>query len=144
MLVSSVLKTKGASVITVDPDQVIWSVLRRYQRHGVGALVVTDDDGKLIGMLSERDLVNGLAAKGKDFLDLRVADVMSTRIPTCEPSDTITNVMAVMTDRRTRHLPVLDRGRLCGLISIGDVVKARLGDVELENQILRDLARSHR
>lgn len=144
MLVRDVLKSKGTTVVTVGPDELIWSVLRRYRRHGIGALVVTDENGDLLGLLSERDLVNGLTTRGKALLELRVRDVMSTSVPTCRPTDSVGHVMAMMTDHRTRHLPVMVSGQLEGLISIGDAVKARLGDVELENKVLRDLARTHR
>ena len=143
MLVSQILDAKGHDVVTVGPDQPIWAVLRSFRLHGIGAMVVVDDDRHLLGLLSERDIVNGLVARGKQLVDMTVRDVMSSRVPTCEPSESISSIMRTMTDRRARHLPVIADGRLQGIISIGDVVKARLDDVELENQVLRDLVRSH-
>lgn len=143
MMVKEVLKRKGTTVVTVGPEEGIWAVLRRFRMHGIGALVVVDDQDRLLGLLTERDLVNGLVARGKHLLDLRVRDAMSTAVPTCRSSDSVGKVMVMMTDQRTRHLPVIDDGELCGIISIGDVVKARLDDVELENKVLRDMARAH-
>lgn len=144
MLVSDVLDRKGDGVISVGPDQAIWAVLRKFQINQVGALVVTDDDGELLGVLSERDLVNGLLLRGRHILDMSVRETMSTNVPTCAPGDSVAKVMQTMTERRTRHLPVLEIGELRGLISIGDVVKARLDDVALENKVLRDMSRAHR
>ncbi|MGF1596016.1 MAG: CBS domain-containing protein [Acidimicrobiales bacterium] len=142
MRVNDVLKTKTSGVITARSDEIIWTVLVRYRRHQVGTLVVVDDDGGLVGLLSERDLVNGLLNWGKGLLDLPVGRVMSTRVATCGPDDPVGRVMTLMTERRTRHLPVIENGRVRDIISIGDVVKARLNDVELENRILRDMTRS--
>ena len=143
MLVSQILEAKGHDVVTVGPDQPIWAVLRSFRLHGIGALVVVGEDGVLLGLLGERDIVNGLTTRGKKILDLTVREVMSTSVPTCAPSDSITASMRTMTDKRARHLPVVEAGKLCGLVSIGDVVKARLDDFELENRVLRDMARSH-
>jgi CBS domain-containing protein len=103
---------------------------------------VTDADGNLLGILSERDLVDGLLIWGRRMLDLRVQDAMTTAVPTCAPGDSVARVMRLMTDQRTRHLPVVEGGVVAGLISIGDVVKARLDDVELENKVLRGIARA--
>lgn len=144
MLVSDVLRAKGDGVISVSPDQAIWAVLRKFQINQVGALVVTNDDGELLGVLSERDLVNGLLTAGRHLLDLSVKEVMSTEVPTCAPTDSVAEVMQTMTECRTRHLPVLENEWLRGLISIGDVVKARLDDAALENRVLRDISRAHR
>lgn len=144
MSVRDVLDRKGDGVISVGPDQAIWAVLRKFQINQVGALVVTNNDGELLGILSERDLVNGLLSRGQHLLNMSVGETMSTNVPTCAPDDSLADVMQTMTERRTRHLPVLERGRLRGLISIGDVVKARLDDVALENRILRDISRGHR
>lgn len=144
MKVSQVLKSKGAGVITVGPDEAIGSVLRRYGVHHIGALVVVDDADHLLGVLGERDLVNGLISKGKRLLDLSVQEVMSKGGPTCGPDDSVRQAMELMTDHRTRHIPVLDGDRLAGLISIGDAVKALLEDAEVEARILRDMARARR
>ena len=142
MRVSQVLKGKGGGLIKAAPDERVWAVLRRFQTHGIGTLVVTDDDGRLLGTLGERDVILGLATKGKNLLDFTVGDVMATDVPTCTPDDAIGQVEQLMTARRTRHIPVIDGDTVIGVISVGDVVKARLDDDELENRILRDLARA--
>ena len=141
MRVSQVMKGKGGGVITATPDERVWAVLRRFQTHGIGTLIVTDDEGRLRGTLGERDVIHGLATKGKNLLDFTVGDVMVTDVPTCIPDDAIGSVEQLMTDKRRRHIPVVDGDRVIGVISIGDVVKARLDDDELENRILRDMAR---
>ena len=124
MTVKQILGAKGDLVVTVDPDEVIHIALRKFRMHQIGALVVTDADGHLLGVLSERDLVNGLLASGKRLLDLPVKEVMASAVPTCAPKDSVASVMRTMTNRRTRHLPVIEGGVVAGLISIGDVVKS--------------------
>lgn len=144
MLAKEILKGKSSSVITARPDEKVWSVLRRFQTHGVGALVITDDQGHLVGLLSERDLVIGMATRGKHLFDVEVREVMSKQVPTCRPGESVVQIMQAMTDRRSRQLPVIDEeDRLIGIISLGDVVKARLEDVDLENKVLRDMTRVH-
>jgi CBS domain-containing protein len=142
MTVQQILETKGTTVVTADPDEVIRVALRKFRLHKIGALVVTDADGRLLGTLSERDIVDGLLIWGRRALEVRVEDAMATAVPTCSPRDSVAWVMRTMTDQRTRHLPVIEGGVVAGLISIGDVVKARLDDVELENKVLRDMARA--
>ena len=141
MRVSQVMKSKGGGLIKAAPDERVWAVLRRFQTYGIGTLVVTDDQGRLLGTLGERDVIHGLATKGKNLLDFTVGDVMVTDVPTCTSEDAIGQVEQMMTDRRTRHIPVVDGQTVIGVISIGDVVKARLDDDELERRILRDMAR---
>jgi CBS domain-containing protein len=136
--VRDVLKSKGSEVETTPPDDSIVMVVHRLTMLGIGALVVSGDGERVDGVISERDLVRGLARHGARLLDLRVRDVMSRAVPVCRPDDTIKHVMAEMTRTRSRHLPVVDGERLCGLISIGDVVKNRLEEVELEATVLRD------
>jgi CBS domain-containing protein len=142
MTVQQILDAKGSTVFTVDPDEAIHLALRMFRSHKIGALVVTDADGRLLGTLTERDVVNGLLTWGRRLLDRRVEEAMDTAVPTCSPRDSVAWVMQTMTDQRTRHLPVIEGGVVAGLISIGDVVKARLGDIELENKVLRDIARA--
>jgi CBS domain-containing protein len=112
--------------------------IHRLMSAGVGALVVSDDGEAVEGTLSERDVVWALSRKGGGALDLRVADCMTRGGPVCAPETLIQDAMAEMTRRRQRHLPVLRDGKLCGLISLGDVVKNRLDELELETNILRD------
>lgn len=142
MVVSEILSGKGAGVITATSDQAVWAVLRKFRTHGIGAVVVTDADGHLLGLFTERDVVNGLLAQGKRLLDKPVREVMSTAVHTCAPDDSVAHVMQVMTERRTRHLPVLEDGELVGIISIGDLVKLRNDELEYENRILRDITRA--
>ena len=112
---------------------------------GIGALVVSADDRTVKGTISERDVVRGLNKHGAAVLDLRAADVMSRNPPTCSSGDSLQHVMAEMTRTRHRHVPDLDdEGNLCGIVSIGDVVKYRLDEMELETSVLRDAYRAHR
>ena len=104
----------------------------------IGALVVTDDDLHPIGIVSERDIVRGLADKGGEFLDCTLADCMASPVVTCAPGDTDREIMALMTDRRFRHLPVLDGGDLVDIVSIGDVVKSRIDGIAAEAEALKD------
>ena len=105
----------------------------------VGALIVSNDDKTILGMISERDIVQGFAAHGAALPDMRVDELMSRGVPTCARDDTVTKVMAQMTRDRVRYLPVVEGGRMVGIISIGDVVKCRLGEIELETNVLRDV-----
>lgn len=139
MKVESILKAKGHEVQTTGPDTDIQIVLHKLAALGIGSLVVSPDGRRLEGMISERDVVLGLNRHGKRFLDLKVGDVMSRNGPTCSPDDTLRDVMAVMTRTRHRHLPVIDGdGLLCGMVSVGDVVKYRLDEMEMETSVLRD------
>ncbi len=104
----------------------------------IGALVVSADDTKVLGIISERDIVIGLADHGAGFLEMRVDELMTRDVITCAPTDRTGQLMAKMTDRRIRHLPVIDSGALCGIVSIGDVVKVRLDEIESEANALRD------
>ncbi len=142
MRVSQVLKGKGGGLIKAGPSERVWAVLRRFQTNGIGTLIVTDDNGRLLGTLGERDVIHALATKGKNVLDFTVADVMATDVPTCTPDDAVGRVEQLITDHRTRHIPVVDGQTVVGVVSIGDVVKARLDDDELERRILRDMARA--
>lgn len=145
MKVEELLETKGSQVIRVRPDIPLWGALGKFRSHEIGALVVSEMPGTIDGMLSERDVVAGLLRHGAGLLDLTVRDVMSDDVPLCAPDDTIATVMQIMTTRRTRHLPVVDDGGgLRGIVSIGDVVKARLDEADLENRVLRDLHASRR
>lgn len=139
MQVSGILDHKGHEVRSVAPDTPISVALDRMAASGVGCLVVLHADGRIGGILSERDVVRGLAHHGDGFLRLRALDAATRAPSTCRLDDDVTSVMVRMTQTRQRHLPVLDdSGRLAGLISIGDVVKSRLGDLELTTNVLRD------
>ncbi|MAL77662.1 MAG: inosine-5-monophosphate dehydrogenase [Sneathiella sp.] len=138
MNVASILKVKGRDVITVSSTDSISVVAAILGQRRIGAVLVVDDEGRLQGLLSERDIVRALAESGGSCLDFRVQDLMTTNLVTIGPADTIDRVMALMTEKRIRHLPVLEEGKLVGFISIGDVVKSRIDEVEREAAALRD------
>ena len=144
MKVESILESKGHDVQTVVSDLSLVLAIHQLSTKGIGALVVSDDGRGVNGLLSEREVVRGLAKHGAGLLDLRVRDVMARSVPVCSSQDTIRAAMAEMTRSRNRHLPVVDGGVLAGLISIGDVVKHRLEELELEALVLRDAALRHR
>ena len=139
MNVQSILGAKGADVATVDQTASLADAAARLRDLGIGALVVSDDGATIDGILSERDIVRALAAHGASALGRTVGSVMSTDVVTCACGDSVDALMASMTQRRIRHLPVVDDARaLVGIVSIGDVVKARLGQLEHENAALAD------
>ncbi|WP_339633719.1 CBS domain-containing protein [uncultured Sneathiella sp.] len=138
MNVAGILKVKGSDIITASPSDSIEAVANILGEKRIGAVLVVDESGKLCGVLSERDIVRGLSESGNGCLQLAAADLMTSDLVTTTPSDTIDSVMALMTERRIRHLPVLDEGQLAGFISIGDIVKSRMDEVEREAAALRD------
>lgn len=142
MNVESILKIKGREVETVRPDTSVVVALHKLTTGGIGALVVSRDGQRIEGMVSERDVVRGLNRHGARLMDMTVGDVMSRQGPVCAPEDSLQSVMAEMTRSRNRHLPVISGGRLAGIVSIGDVVKHRLADMELETNVLRDSYRA--
>ena len=138
MKVYDVLRAKGPAVETIRPDAKVLIAVHRMRMQNVGALVVSRDGEKVEGVLSERDVVRGLTRHGGELLDMSVVAVMSRSVPVCSPGDSLATVMDQMTRTRNRHVPVVDAaGRLCGIVSIGDVVKHRLEDMELEATVLR-------
>ena len=136
--IGRVLKAKGSLVFTTTPETSIPDVCSKMRMHNVGALVVSRDGGHLDGMISERDIVLGIAHYGEKVFRQTAGQLMTRSVYTCTPSDTIQHAMEVMTNHRVRHLPVVEGGVLAGLISIGDVVKDRLKELELETNVLRD------
>ncbi len=138
MKVSDILGAKGSGVTTIRPEAAISTVVRRLKLEGIGALVVSENGTEVVGIISERDVVRGLADHGTELLEMRVIDLMTSPVKTCTLEANIKDVMAVMTRSRIRHLPVVETGALIGIISIGDVVKNRLEEVELEADVLRD------
>lgn len=138
MIVDVLLKAKGRAVEMIGPNASVASAVGRMDRLGIGSLVVSADGVSIEGILSERDVVSGLAAYGTGLLDLRVGDVMSTPVTTCTPMTSIHELMATMTAERRRHVPVTEGGCLAGVVSIGDVVKARLEELEAEARLLRE------
>ena len=138
MKVATIIQSKGDRVVTTRPDSKLGAVVARLKAEGIGAMVVSEDGVKIAGLVSERDIVHALAVHGDGVLDLPVAQVMTRSVVTCTPDDSVKHVMALMTRRRVRHLPVVQGGRFTAIISIGDVVKNRLDDLELEANVLRD------
>jgi len=146
MHVAAILDQKGHEVKVVSPDTPVPVALHRMASLGVGCLVVVDHDGHATAVLSERDIVRGIDRRGDAFLRLHVRDVAPHgTLATCSPDDDVYAVMARMTQSRQRHLPVVTaNGDLAGLVSIGDLVKSRLGDLELQTSVLRDAYVAHR
>jgi CBS domain-containing protein len=124
--------------VTIAPDETVARALSVLEAHEIGALVVSADRVRAQGILSERDIVRGLALRGPELLEAKVSEVMTSEVYTCEPGDTVAELMSQMTERRIRHLPVVVDGKLNGIVSIGDVVKNRLGEVESETEALRE------
>lgn len=137
MNVETILRNKGSWVATIRPDATIEEAIDMLNRERIGALVVSEDGTSVDGVLSERDIVIALAKDGAELLRRSVDEVMTRSVITCNPSDSVGELMAEMTNRRIRHLPVVRDGRLCGIVSIGDVVKNRLDEVEFEANSLR-------
>lgn len=140
MRVADMLRDKGSAVLTVRPTETIQAVAKRLHQDGVGAMIVTSDGATLEGVITERDVVIGVAVHGKKFHALPASALMNTAVVTCSPESSLTEVAKVMTERRLRHLPVKDGKRLVGVISIGDVLKHRLEECRLETRVLRDIA----
>ena len=138
MKVTSILKIKGDVVVTVRPEATIATIVRELTAKSIGAVVVSEDGVNLLGLVSERDIVQALRVYGTRTLDLLASDIMVRRPVTCQLDDSVTRVMAEMTRHRVRHLPVTEGGRLHGIVSIGDVVKHRLDELETEANILRE------
>ncbi|HEU0071471.1 MAG TPA: CBS domain-containing protein [Alphaproteobacteria bacterium] len=138
MQVMQILKDKGADVVTMFADETIAEAARVLRERRIGAVVVTGPRGELQGILSERDVVRCLAQRGADVMEDRVGSVMTSPVITCEPDTSLEDLMRLMTHRRIRHLPVVRGGRLAGIISIGDVVRFRLMELESETETLRE------
>lgn len=136
MRVADIIRQKGDEVGTVPPHASIADAVAQLKALGVGAVVVSDDGSSLAGILSERDVVRRLAEDGASVLDRRVDEIMTSDVVTCGLDDTLADLMSVMTERRIRHIPVLEGSALGGLVSIGDVVKGRLEELEDERRHL--------
>ena len=137
MDVETILRNKGPAVATIRPDETVGAAIKALVSGNIGALVASQDGGTVDGIISERDIVHALARHGVALLALSVAEVMTRSVVTCDPTESVAELMAEMTNRRIRHLPVVRDGRLCGIVSIGDVVKNRLDEIEYEARSLR-------
>jgi CBS domain-containing protein len=148
VLIDHILQRKGSDVVTITAGEPVTRAVDTLREHNVGALVVTGEPdapgapggphGAVVGVISERDIVRALATDGAAVLGRSVGDLMSTEVTTCGPRATVNELMKVMTERRIRHIPVLDDRRLVGIVSIGDVVKSRIGELEDERESLHD------
>ncbi len=139
MKVREILRTKGDQVETIAANEPVSRAIQALTKMRIGALVVSPDGEKVDGLLSERDIVRGLARYGARLVEMSVKDVMSREVPTCSPDDDVTMVMSEITHRRQRHMPVVQDDRLQGIVSIGDVLKSRLDDLELQAAVMRDI-----
>ena len=138
MQVAAILARKGADVFTIEPDATVAVAIAQLTDHRVGALVVSHDGAAVAGIVSERDVVRRLAELGPDALEQPVSSVMTADVVTSATGTTTEELMTIVTERRIRHVPVVDDARLCGLVSIGDIVAARVRELEDEAQLLHD------
>lgn len=138
MTIQAILNSKGTQVETALPTETIATIVDRLRAKKIGALVVSTDGSTVSGIISERDIIRVLSERGNDALDRQVQDVMTRNVVSAKAGDSVRDVMEIMTERRIRHLPVVEDGVLKGIISIGDVVKVRLEQVESEAHALRD------
>jgi len=137
MTVKAILDSKGHDVLTLGPNEKLSDAIRILAENRVGALVITNGDRKIVGILSERDIVRVVAKLGAGALDLTVREAMTPKVKICNENHTVNEIMEIMTTGRFRHLPVEKDGQLFGIISIGDVVKRRIEDVEREAEEIR-------
>jgi CBS domain-containing protein len=136
MRIADVLRSKGGEVMTINPDATVTELLDGLASHNIGAMVVVGPDG-LAGIVSERDIVRRLHAHGASVLSRPVSEIMTPVVSTCSKSDTVDSLTMLMTENRVRHVPVLENGKLIGIVSIGDVVKTRMEELEAEHEQLQ-------
>lgn len=144
MKIENILKAKGGNVETISPDAPLSMAIDRLVTAGIGALVVSSDGETVLGLIAEGDVLLALSRRGAAALDQHVSDVMSQGMSTTTVEAPLAEVMVEMTRRRQRHLPVLEHGKLVGIVSVGDLVKNRLDELELESNVMRDAYVAHR
>ena len=137
MIIADLLRLRNDDVFKIKSTDCIADAANELTKKKIGVLLVEDDSGKIVGILSERDIVGGMGPHGADLHDVAVSELMTTNIVKCAPKDTVLEAMAMMTDRRIRHLPVFDGDDLAGLISVGDLVKCRISEVQAEAEAMR-------
>ena len=142
MKLAELLKAKQKEIAKISQDSTIAEAANTFAERKIGALLVDDQDSAIVGILSERDIVRGMSQHGTSLHDLKVSELMTTNLIRCAPGDTVNEAMAMMTDRRIRHLPVFDDEQLVGFISIGDLVKCRMMEVQSEAEALRQYINS--
>jgi CBS domain-containing protein len=136
MRIADVLRTKGSTVATAEPETTVTELLAALAEHNIGAMVVLAVDGTVVGIVSERDVVRRLNERGAVLLDRPVSEIMTHEVFTCQPDDSVDSLTVLMTERRIRHVPVVTNGKLVGIVSIGDVVKSRIKKLEEDQQQL--------
>ncbi|WP_454746076.1 CBS domain-containing protein [Ciceribacter selenitireducens] len=135
--VRSILEVKGRDVVTIGPNVTLAEAARTLDEHKIGAVVVVGMENRIVGIFTERDLVRSIARSGASGLDQPVSAMMTANVYRCNEASTVNELMEVMSSRRFRHVPVEENGRLCGIISIGDVVKSRIREVETEAEQIK-------
>ena len=138
MNAATVLKFKGGGVFTTTANKSLLEIAKLLAQHGIGCIVILGDDDKIVGIVSERDLMRAIGQAGAKVLDKPVSDFMTKTVVAAREADTINQLMSEMTTRRFRHMPVVDRGRLIGLVSIGDLVKIQISAMEMEAAATRE------
>ena len=138
MIIEHILAKKGRDVVTVEPERTLLETARLLDEKRIGAVVVSDADHPVLGIISERDIARAVAQRGAAVLDEPVSQHMTAKLFTCTRSCTVSDLMELMTDRKVRHVPIVEHGRLSGIISIGDVVKHRLAELEAEERLMHD------
>jgi CBS domain-containing protein len=138
MNVAQLLGDKGHDVVTLQPHRTLAEAARLLSERRIGSVVVTGADGEILGILSERDIIRSLGESGAAALDNPVSRAMTAKVVTCQTQTSIDELMEIMTSGRFRHVPIVENGRLAGIVSIGDVVKYRVAEIERESQAMRD------
>ncbi|HZY27351.1 MAG: CBS domain-containing protein [Jiangellaceae bacterium] len=136
MRISDVIRAKGNAVVTVEPQMDVRTLLGVLAEHGIGAVVVSSDGTTVEGIVSERDIVRALADRGATVISEPVSAIMTADVKTCPPDAPVVDLMLTMTEGRFRHVPVVSGGKLAGIVSIGDIVKNRVGELEIERDSL--------
>lgn len=142
MTIREILHDKGTHVVSMWPEHTVADVIARCDERNISSVVITDHNGAARGIVSDRDALRALARHGTRAMNLRVTEIMKSPAPTCTPDDTATEILRRMTNERYRHAVVTDSGRIAGLVSIGDLVKSKLRDADLESRVLRERALS--
>ncbi len=137
MYVAQILKAKAEGIVSLAPQASVPEAAEALASRRIGSIVITDSDGALIGILSERDLARGIHGHGPELMHLTAADLMTREVITCQPDSTVAEIVELMNKHAIRHLPVLEEGRLIGVISMRDVVNNRLLELEAENETIR-------
>jgi CBS domain-containing protein len=138
MNISQILKTKGRAVATARPDSTLSEIIIKLAQKKIGAIVIVGDNGEVVGILSERDVIRRLAERGESALNEVVSQSMTSAVVSCQETSTLDEMMEVMTQGRFRHVPVIEDGALVGIVSIGDIVKHHIAEVEMEVTAMRD------